>query len=79
LERTDKKNQFSKIKKNIVLPPPRSALRIRRREEAALGLVVAKVGKEGVGGRRSASVTPTFYKNKFFVQIGVHIKMHIKL
>jgi hypothetical protein len=23
-------------------------------------------------------VTPTFYKNKFFVQIGVHIKMHIK-
>jgi hypothetical protein len=25
-------------------------------------------------------VTPTFYKNKFFfVQIGVHIKMHIKL
>jgi hypothetical protein len=25
------------------------------------------------------SVTPTFYKNKIFVQIGVHIKMHIKL
>jgi hypothetical protein len=25
------------------------------------------------------SVTPTFYKNKNFVQIGVHIKMHIKL
>jgi hypothetical protein len=24
-------------------------------------------------------VTPTFYKNKNFVQIGVHIKMHIKL
>jgi hypothetical protein len=24
-------------------------------------------------------VTPTFYKNKKFVQIGVHIKMHIKL
>jgi transposase InsO family protein len=24
-------------------------------------------------------VTPTFYKNNFFVQIGVHIKMHIKL
>jgi hypothetical protein len=24
-------------------------------------------------------VIPTFYKNKFFVQIGVHIKMHIKL
>jgi hypothetical protein len=24
-------------------------------------------------------VTPTFYKNKFFVQIGVHIKMYIKL
>jgi hypothetical protein len=28
------------------------------------------------GGR---FVTPTFYKNKFFVHIGVHIKMHIKL
>jgi hypothetical protein len=28
----------------------------------------------------SATVTPTFYKNKFFfVHIGVHIKMHIKL
>jgi hypothetical protein len=28
----------------------------------------------------SANVTPTFfYKNKIFVQIGVHIKMHIKL
>jgi hypothetical protein len=25
------------------------------------------------------NVTPTFYKNNFFVQIGVHIKMHIKL
>jgi hypothetical protein len=25
------------------------------------------------------TVTPTFYKNKKFVQIGVHIKMHIKL
>jgi hypothetical protein len=25
------------------------------------------------------TVTPTFYKNKIFVQIGVHIKMHIKL
>jgi hypothetical protein len=24
-------------------------------------------------------VTPTFCKNKIFVQIGVHIKMHIKL
>jgi hypothetical protein len=24
-------------------------------------------------------VTPTFYKNKDFVQIGMHIKMHIKL
>jgi hypothetical protein len=24
-------------------------------------------------------ITPTFYKNKIFVQIGVHIKMHIKL
>jgi hypothetical protein len=28
---------------------------IRRRVEAALGLAVAEVGKEGVGGRRSAS------------------------
>jgi hypothetical protein len=26
-----------------------------------------------------ASITPTFYKNKIFVHIGVHIKMHIKL
>jgi hypothetical protein len=25
------------------------------------------------------TVTPTFYKNKNFVPIGVHIKMHIKL
>jgi hypothetical protein len=25
------------------------------------------------------TVTPTFYKNKNFVQIEVHIKMHIKL
>jgi hypothetical protein len=24
-------------------------------------------------------VTPTFYQNKNFVQIGLHIKMHIKL
>jgi hypothetical protein len=24
-------------------------------------------------------VTSTFYKNKNFVQIGVHVKMHIKL
>jgi hypothetical protein len=24
-------------------------------------------------------VTLTFYKNKIFVQIGVHIKMHIEL
>jgi hypothetical protein len=24
-------------------------------------------------------ITPTFYKNIFFLQIGVHIKMHIKL
>jgi hypothetical protein len=24
-------------------------------------------------------VTPTFYKNKNFMQIGVHVKMHIKL
>jgi hypothetical protein len=28
---------------------------------------------------RSIGVTPTFLKNKNFVQIGVHIKMHIKL
>jgi hypothetical protein len=28
---------------------------------------------------RSENVTPTFYKNKNFVQIGVHVKMHIKL
>jgi hypothetical protein len=31
----------------------------------------------GIAGRES--VTPTFCKNKIFVQIGVHIKMHIKL
>jgi hypothetical protein len=31
------------------------------------------------GFRGKQSVTPTFYKNKIFVQIGVHIKMHIKL
>jgi hypothetical protein len=47
-----------KNKKNIILPPPRSTSRIRRREEAALGLVVAEVGKEGVGGCRSASWSP---------------------
>jgi hypothetical protein len=29
--------------------------------------------------RPRPSVTPTFYKNKDFVQIGMHIKMHIKL
>jgi hypothetical protein len=29
-------------------------------------------------GQRPRSVTPTFYKNKNFVQIGMHIKMHIK-
>jgi hypothetical protein len=28
---------------------------------------------------RKTIVTPTFYKNKLFVHIGVHIKMHIKL
>jgi hypothetical protein len=28
---------------------------------------------------KCTTVTPTFYKNKIFVQIGVHIKMHIKL
>jgi hypothetical protein len=30
-------------------------------------------------GCSTRHVTPTFYKNKNFVQIGVHIKMHIKL
>jgi hypothetical protein len=30
-------------------------------------------------GDPSRTVTPTFYNNKIFVQIGVHIKMHIKL
>jgi hypothetical protein len=29
--------------------------------------------------RAMSPVTPTFYKNKIFVQIGVHIKMRIKL
>jgi hypothetical protein len=36
-----------------------------------------------ISGRDSSKggrfVTPTFYKNKTFVHIGVHIKMHIKL
>jgi hypothetical protein len=50
LERTDTKNQFSK--KNIVLPPPRSASRIRQREEA----VVPRSGRER--RRRSASWSP---------------------
>jgi hypothetical protein len=31
---------------------------------------------EGALGK--VAVTPTFYKNKIFVQIGMHIKMHIK-
>jgi hypothetical protein len=31
------------------------------------------------GEAAALGVTPTFYKNKNFVQIGVHIKMHIKL
>jgi hypothetical protein len=35
-----------------------SRAQIRRREEAALGLMVAEVGKEGVGGRRSWSWSP---------------------
>jgi hypothetical protein len=30
-------------------------------------------------GPTAMGVTPTFYKNKDFVQIGMHIKMHIKL
>jgi hypothetical protein len=31
------------------------------------------------GSNVITSATPTFCKNKNFVQIGVHIKMHIKL
>jgi hypothetical protein len=68
LERTDMKNQFSKIKKTSFCrrPDPHrdpaegggGHAQIRRREEAALGLVVAEVGKKGVGGRRSASWLP---------------------
>jgi hypothetical protein len=59
------KNQFLKIKKHrsvaaqIRVEDPAEGgggcAQIRRREEAALSLVVAEVGKEGVGGRRSAS------------------------
>jgi hypothetical protein len=52
LEQTNMKNQFSKIKRNIVLPPPRSASRIRRRDEAA-------APRSGGGRRRrSASWSP---------------------
>jgi hypothetical protein len=38
-------------------------------------------GRRGRGGEveEAAVVTPTFYKNKIFVHIGVQIKMHIKL
>jgi hypothetical protein len=36
-----------------------------------------------ISGRDSSTggrfVTPTFYRNKIFVQMGVHIKMHIKV
>jgi hypothetical protein len=28
---------------------------------------------------KKRTVTPTFYRNEIFVQIGVHIKMHVKL
>jgi hypothetical protein len=64
LERTDMKNQFSKIKKTSFCRRPDPAeggggrAQIRRREEVALGLVVTEVGKEGVGGRCSASWSP---------------------
>jgi hypothetical protein len=85
LERTDMKNQFSKIKKISFCrrPDPRQGSgRGRRRPRqdpaeggggarprgrrggegghrwAPLGLVVAEVGKEGVGGRRSWSWSP---------------------
>jgi hypothetical protein len=44
-------------------------------QEAARREVV--VGE--VGTAAPEFVTPTFYKNKIFVQIGMHIKMHIKL
>jgi hypothetical protein len=67
LERTDTKNQFSKKKyrsatAQIRVEDPAEGgggrAQIRQREEAALGLVVAEVGKEGVGGRRSWSWSP---------------------
>jgi hypothetical protein len=54
LERTDTKNQFSKIKKTSFCrrPDPRRGSGGGRRQ---LVLVVAEVGKEGVGGSRSSS------------------------
>jgi hypothetical protein len=53
-------------------------------KRAAESVHVAKIAVLEVLVRSQAEkiarlVTPTFYKNKNFVQIGVHIKMHIKL
>jgi hypothetical protein len=44
-----------------------------------LGWVLKQEGHVVAYASQQLSVTPTFYKNKNFVQIGVHIKMHIKL
>jgi hypothetical protein len=62
LERTDTKNQFLKIKKHrsaaaqICVEDPAEGgggrTQIRRREEVALGLVVAEVGKDGAARPR---------------------------
>jgi coproporphyrinogen III oxidase-like Fe-S oxidoreductase len=42
-------------------------------------LVKGHINVAATSGVHWGGVTPTFYKNKIFVHIGVHIKMHIKL
>jgi hypothetical protein len=63
-----------------------AAWRAATRTVAEVGDLVQRTGDGHtgwvLGGReveRSGGVTTTFYKKKNFVQIGVHIKMHIKL
>jgi hypothetical protein len=51
-------------------PTPDQLQKIHRNAQA-ITILTSSVDKE--------DVTPTFYKNKIFVHIGVHIKMHIKL
>jgi hypothetical protein len=42
-------------------------------------IMVSSNGMSAMYMSSHAGVTTTFYKNKIFVHIGVHIKMHIKL